>query len=54
MSNKLTNEMVMESHLKEMRDKFTANRTMHDMKRKQELDFISQIKELEVLEKKRK
>ena len=40
MSKPLTNEMVMESHLKEMRDKFNANKTMHEIKRKQELDFI--------------
>ena len=29
MSKPLTNEMVMESHLREMRDKFSANKTMH-------------------------
>ena len=34
MSKPLTNEMVMESHLKEMRDKFFASKTMHEAKRK--------------------
>jgi len=31
----------MEDHLKQMRDKFLQNKTQHDMKRKQEMDFIN-------------
>ena len=45
--------MVMEEHLKQMREKMEQNKNNHDIKRKQEKEFLAHIKELEELEKQR-
>jgi hypothetical protein len=44
----------MEDHLKQMRNKYMDNKTVHEMKRKQEMDFLNQVKQLEELEQQRK
>lgn len=44
----------MEDHLKQMRSNFNMNKAMHDIQRKQEMDFLNQVKELESLENMRK
>lgn len=51
---KMTNQHVMEDHLKQMRNKYMDNKTVHEMKRKQEMDFLNQVKQLEELEQQRK
>ena len=52
--NKITNMQVMEEHLRQMRSNFAQGKAMHESKRKQEVDFLNQVKELEVLESMRK
>lgn len=52
--SKTTSNQVMEEHLKQMRDKLNNNRNQHEVKRKQERDFLHQVRELENLERSRK
>ena len=51
--NKLTNDQIMEEHLRQMREKMEVNKLSHDLKRKQEKDFLQHIKKLDELEKQR-
>lgn len=41
----------MEEHLRQMREKMEVNKLSHDLKRKQEKDFLQHIKKLDDLEK---
>ena len=52
--SKLTSQQVMEEHLRQMRQRFIENKQNHEMNRKKELEFLSQVKELEELEKMRR
>jgi hypothetical protein len=49
--SKLNSEMVMEEHLRQMREKMETNKHNSDLKRKQEKQFLSNIKDLDELEK---
>lgn len=51
--SKLNNELVMEEHLRQMREKMEQGKANHDIKRKQEKEFLAHIKDLEELEKQR-
>jgi hypothetical protein len=51
--SKLNNEMIMEEHLKQMREKMEQTKYNSDLKRKQEKEFLQHIKDLEELEKQR-
>lgn len=51
--SKVNSEMIMEEHLRQMRDKMEMNKHNSDIKRKQEKEFLAHIKELEELEKQR-
>ena len=44
----------MEEHLRQMRNRFMENKANHEINRKKELEFLSQVKELEDLENMRK
>jgi hypothetical protein len=48
--NKLTHEEVMEEHLKQIRQKMEMTKLNGEMKKKQERDFLEQVKRLEELE----
>jgi hypothetical protein len=48
--SKDNSEMVMEEHLRQMREKMEMNKNNSDLKRKQEKEFLAHIKELEQLE----
>jgi hypothetical protein len=48
--SKINSEMVMEEHLRQMREKMDMNKNNSDLRRKQEKDFLAHIKELEQLE----
>lgn len=50
---KTTNDQVMDEHLRQMRDKMEYTKLNHDLKRKQEKEFLAHIKQLEELEKQR-
>jgi len=41
----------MDEHLRQMRDKMEYTKLNHDLKRKQEKEFLAHIKQLEELEK---
>jgi len=43
----------MDEHLRQMRDKMEYTKLNHDLKRKQEKEFLAHIKQLEELEKQR-
>jgi hypothetical protein len=45
--SKDNSEMVMEEHLRQMREKMEMNKNNSDLKRKQEKEFLAHIKELE-------
>jgi hypothetical protein len=51
--NKLNSEMIMDEHLRQMREKMEQNKQSTENKRKQEKEFLAHIKELEELEKQR-
>jgi len=51
--SKFNSEMVMEEHLRQMREKMEQGKANHDIKRKQEKEFLAHIKDLEELEKQR-
>ena len=51
--SKLNNEMIMEEHLRQMREKMQTNKVNTEIKMKQEKEFLAHIKELEDLEKQR-
>ena len=51
---KLTSTQVMEEHLKQMREKFLETKSVNEQKRKQEIDFLNQLKQLDELEQMRK
>jgi len=43
----------MEEHLRQMREKMETSKLSHDLKRKQEKDFLCHIRKLDELEKQR-
>ena len=47
---KLTNDEIMQDHLKKMRERMSKNKNDHDTKRKQEKEFLDQIASIERLE----
>lgn len=51
---KLTHDEVMQAHLAQMRNHMDVAKESHSIKRAQEKQFLSQVKELEDLEKSRK
>lgn len=51
---KLTNDEIMQDHLKKMRERMSKNKNDHDTKRKQEKEFLDQIASIERLEQQRK
>ena len=51
--SKFNSDMIMEEHLRQMREKMESNKQNSDLKRKQEKEFLAHIKELEELEKQR-
>jgi hypothetical protein len=51
--SKLNNEMIMEEHLRQMREKMEQNKMNSEIKKKQEKEFLAHIRELEELEKQR-
>ena len=48
-----TSQGVMEQHLRQMQDKMQYQKQQHEFKRRQELDYLNQVKELDNLEKAR-
>lgn len=51
--HKLTSQGVMEEHLKQIQEKMQLNKQQHEFKRRQELEYLNQVKELDALEKAR-
>jgi hypothetical protein len=52
--NKVTSEQVMEDHLKQMRTRVMKDKQKQSLKLKDEMEFLTQMKDLEDLENIRK
>ena len=48
--SRLTNDAVMEEHLRQMRDKMDKAKMSNDLKRKTDLEFLQRIKKLDEME----